>query len=63
MPSDPAGAADTCPICKRPPGEAPIRLRYEGQTYSFDRETCKRIFQENPDRYLDAGGGMLPEPR
>ncbi len=29
----------------------------------FDKEACKRIFQENPDRYLDAGGGVLPEPR
>ena len=54
---------EACPICKRPLGEAPIRLRYESQTYAFDREMCKRIFQENPDRYLDAGGGVLPEPR
>jgi len=54
---------DACPICKSPLGETPIRLRYEGQRYAFDRETCKRIFQENPDRYLDAGGGVLPEPR
>ncbi len=54
---------DACPICKRPLGDAPIRLRYEGQRYAFDRDLCKRIFQENPDRYLDAGGGVLPEPR
>jgi len=33
------------------------------RTYSFDREACKRVFQENPDRYLDAYGGVLPEPR
>ncbi len=54
---------EACPICKRPLGDAPIRLRYEGQRYAFDRDLCKRIFQENPDRYLDAGGGVLPEPR
>ena len=37
--------------------------RYEGRVYSFDRAACKLTFQENPDRYLDAGGGVLPEPR
>lgn len=53
-----------CPICGAPLGEtAPFKLRYEQRLYGFDRETCKRIFQENPDRYLDAGGGVLPEPR
>lgn len=52
-----------CPICHRTLGEHPIALRYEMRTYRFDSETCKRIFQENPDRYLDAEGGVLPEPR
>lgn len=52
-----------CVICHRPLGERPITLRYEMRTYAFDMETCKRIFQENPDRYLDAHGGVLPEPR
>ncbi len=52
-----------CVICRRPLGERPIALRYELRTYAFDSETCKRIFQENPDRYLDAHGGVLPEPR
>jgi YHS domain-containing protein len=33
------------------------------RAYAFDQETCKRIFQENPDRYLDASGDVLPEPR
>ena len=54
---------EACPICKGPLGAAPIRLRYEGRHYTFDRDLCKRIFQENPDRYLDADGGPLPEPR
>ena len=31
--------------------------------YAFDALKCKRIFQENPDRYLDATGGVLEEPR
>ena len=52
-----------CPICGAALGERPLRLRYEGRVYEFDRESCKRVFQENPDRYLDAGGGVLPEPR
>jgi len=52
-----------CVICGRALGEGAIRLRYEMRTYAFDREACKRIFQENPDRYLDAAGDVLPEPR
>jgi YHS domain-containing protein len=52
-----------CVICHTPLEERPIRLRYEERLYSFDREACKLIFQENPDRYLDAYGGVLPEPR
>lgn len=56
-------SAGPCPICHRPLPERPIRLRYELRLYSFDSEACKRIFQENPDRYLDAGGEVLPEPR
>lgn len=56
-------AAGLCPICHKPLGDAPITLRYESRTYSFDSGSCKRIFQENPDRYLDARGDVLPEPR
>ena len=56
-------SAETCVICHRPLGETKVRLRYEMRAYAFDQETCKRIFQENPDRYLDASGDVLPEPR
>jgi YHS domain-containing protein len=56
-------SAMACVICHRQAGPDAIRLRYEMRVYVFDRETCKRVFQENPDRYLDAGGGVLPEPR
>lgn len=52
-----------CVICHRPAGADAIRLRYELRVYVFDTEACKRVFQENPDRYLDAAGGVLPEPR
>ena len=52
-----------CVICGQPLGDTPRRLRYEERLYAFDRDACKRIFQENPDRYLDAGGDVLPEPR
>ncbi|MBM4435077.1 MAG: YHS domain-containing protein [Chloroflexi bacterium] len=56
-------ADGVCPICTRDLGDRPIALRYEMRTYRFDSDACKRIFQENPDRYLDAGGGVLPRPR
>ena len=53
-----------CPVCGAPlPEPPPLKVRYESRTYAFDKEACKRIFQENPDRYLDADGGVLPEPR
>jgi YHS domain-containing protein len=52
-----------CPICHEPLPAKPIVLRYEMRTYAFDSERCKLIFQENPDRYLDASGEVLPEPR
>ena len=54
----------TCPTCGASLADPPpLKLRYESNLYAFDREVCKRIFQENPDRYLDADGGVLPEPR
>ncbi|HTD63372.1 MAG TPA: YHS domain-containing protein [Verrucomicrobiae bacterium] len=52
-----------CVICGAPLGEGGIRVRYEGRIYAFDTLKCKRIFQENPDRYLDATGEVLEEPR
>lgn len=54
---------DVCPICHRAVGDRPFTLRYEQRPYAFDTEACKRMFQENPDRYLDAEGGVLPSPR
>jgi len=67
-------AATICVVCKRPlggqtsggspGGDAPrLSVRYENRTYSFDSERCKRIFYENPDRWLDAGGAVLEQPR
>ena len=52
-----------CVICGKPLEAGALRVRYEALVYVFDSERCKRIFQENPDRYLDAAGGVLPEPR
>jgi YHS domain-containing protein len=52
-----------CPVCARPLPERSLRLRYEGHVYGFDSERCKRIFEENPDRYLDAEGEVLERPR
>jgi YHS domain-containing protein len=56
-------SAQRCVICGTPTGDGAIRVRYEDRIYVFDAEKCKRIFQENPDRYLDAAGGVLEEPR
>lgn len=53
-----------CPICHRElPDPPPHRLRYESRLYAFDQDLCKRMFQENPDRYLDANGNVLAQPR
>ena len=55
---------DVCATCHAPlAATPPFKLRYESHIYAFDKEVCKRIFQENPDRYLDADGGVRPEPR
>ena len=56
-------SASRCVICGAPLGEGGIRVRYESRIYTFDTLKCKRIFQENPDRYLDATGEVLEEPR
>jgi YHS domain-containing protein len=56
-------SAVRCVICGKPLGDGALRVRYEDRTYAFDQLKCKRIFQENPDRYLDATGGVLEEPR
>ncbi|HYV21110.1 MAG TPA: hypothetical protein VEN31_00485 [Candidatus Bathyarchaeia archaeon] len=55
--------APRCVICGAPLGESAVRVRYEDRMYAFDVLKCKRIFQENPDRYLDATGEVLEEPR
>ena len=52
-----------CVVCKQPLGAGALRLRYEGRQYDFDTPRCKLIFQENPDRWLDAFGGVLDQPR
>lgn len=58
-------SAPACPICHVELVDPPpaYRLRYESRLYVFDREGCKWLFQENPDRYLDANGNVLAEPR
>ena len=55
--------AAVCVVCKAPLGEGAIRVRYEGRAYAFDRLACKMTFAENPDRWLDANGEVLFEPR
>jgi YHS domain-containing protein len=55
--------AAVCVVCKSPLEAARLRLRYEGRYYEFDSARCKFIFQENPDRWLDAFGEVLDQPR
>lgn len=55
--------AARCVVCKQEVASGGMRLRYEGRHYAFDSERCKRIFQENPDRWLDAHGDVLDQPR
>jgi len=52
-----------CVVCKNELAADRLRLRYEGRFYEFDRARCKLIFQENPDRWLDAFGEVLDQPR
>jgi hypothetical protein len=52
-----------CVVCGSALAAGAIRVRYEDRIYAFDAMRCKLIFQENPDRYLDAFGGVLEEPR
>jgi hypothetical protein len=56
-------ALAVCVVCKAGLAAERIRLRYEGRYYEFDRARCKIIFQENPDRWLDAFGEVLDQPR
>ena len=56
-------SAARCVICGKPLGDGALRVRYENRIYAFDVLKCKRIFEENPDRYLDATGEVLEEPR
>jgi len=56
-------SAVRCVICGTPLDDGALRVRYEDRIYAFDALKCKRIFQENPDRYLDATGRVLEEPR
>lgn len=55
--------AQVCVVCKTVLEVGRIRLRYEGRYYEFDAARCKVIFQENPDRWLDAQGDVLEQPR
>jgi YHS domain-containing protein len=56
-------SAVRCVICGAPLEAGALRVRYEDRIYVFDALKCKRIFEENPDRYLDATGRVLEEPR
>ncbi|MGQ4806980.1 hypothetical protein NKDENANG_00318 [Candidatus Entotheonellaceae bacterium PAL068K] len=42
------------------PAQAVATSLYEGQTYSFCARTCKRQFDQDPERYLHADH-LLPQ--
>jgi Cu+-exporting ATPase len=44
------------PVCKMEvnPASAEAQSEYEGQTFYFCSEACKRKFDADPKRYLDA---------
>jgi YHS domain-containing protein len=47
------------PICKMDvdPASAQWKSDYKGQTYYFCAPGCKRMFDQNPEKYVSGGGG------
>lgn len=47
------------PVCGMEVEErtAPAKSEYKGKTYYFCAPGCKRAFDANPERYLQAQGG------
>ncbi len=45
------------PICKMDVDEetASLKSGYKGKTYYFCAPGCKKMFDENPEKYVDAG--------
>ncbi len=43
------------PICltEIDENEAPAKSVYKGQTFYFCAESCKRTFEEDPEKYID----------
>jgi len=35
--------------------EAPAKSVYNGQTFYFCNESCKKKFEEDPEKYIDTG--------
>ncbi len=36
--------------------EAPARAQFEGQTYYFCCEACRKRFKDNPEEYVEGEG-------
>ena len=47
------------PVCgmEVDPQNAAATLEYQGQTYYFCAEGCKRQFEQNPEQYLRQSSG------
>ena len=45
------------PICKMDVDEetATLKSEYKGTTYYFCAPGCKKMFDENPEKYVDTG--------
>jgi YHS domain-containing protein len=47
------------PVCGMnvdPSEKGAIKAEYKGNTYYFCSPTCKKSFEENPEKYIQAGG-------
>jgi len=44
------------PVCgmQLDPGQIEAQASYEGQRYDFCSEECRRLFEANPQQYLNA---------
>ena len=52
------------PVCgmELTPGQIEAQSQYEGKRYDFCSVECKRLFDENPKKYVNNIAGRDPRP-
>ena len=52
------------PVCgmELTPGQIEAQSQYEGKRYDFCSVECKRLFDENPKKYVNDIAGRYPRP-